>query len=46
MNCQNCGNPAPEDIKKMLEEDGYFGDYFCSDECRDTRRAQEESKAL
>ena len=42
MNCQACGKPAPDSINKMLEEDNYFGDYFCDDECRAKHRMRDE----
>ena len=41
MNCQNCGKQASPEINQMLLEDGYSGDYFCSDECRNERRSRE-----
>ncbi len=42
MNCQTCGKPASEFLNKMILEDGYSGEYFCDDECRNKRRARDE----
>jgi len=41
MNCQTCGKSAPEFLNKMMEEDGYVGDYFCDEECH-ARRGRDE----
>jgi len=40
--CDQCGVKAPEELHKMLEEEDYGGEYFCSEECRSTKRAREE----
>lgn len=41
--CRTCGQKAPDEIHKMLTEDGYAGEYYCDDECRAKQRSQDES---
>ena len=40
--CEQCGEKAPPEIHELLNESDYTGEYFCSDECRDIKRAREE----
>lgn len=41
--CLTCGQVAPPEIYQMMIEDGYDGDYFCDEECRNRKRQAEES---
>lgn len=34
--CQKCKKKAPQLIHEMLEEDNYGGEYFCSEECKES----------
>ena len=41
MYCDRCGKRAPDELIEMAGET-YGGDYFCSDECRDTQRSEDD----
>lgn len=41
--CEMCNKMAPQEINNMLNESNYSGEYFCSDECRNTYRLKEEN---
>ena len=38
--CENCGKKNPSEKDYVFE--GYVGEYFCSEECRNNRRIGEE----
>lgn len=37
----NCGKSPSNEVKAIMNENDYEGDYFCSDECRDEKRAKQ-----
>jgi YHS domain-containing protein len=40
MYCDKCGKRASEELISIAEN--YGGDYFCSEECRDKQRSEDD----
>ena len=41
MHCDRCGKKASDEFNKTIGE-GYIGDYFCSEECIDKLRTDDD----
>jgi len=41
MHCDRCGKKASDELNETIGE-GYIGDYFCSEECRDKQRTDDD----